>query len=83
MIDAFEKDFQMRKGIKDILNENTVLTDNLSRQRLIGVHTGLIHLMVHVVPQVADEDISLRLYAFLDEMRIITSCEACDMEHGK
>ncbi|HDY3769847.1 TPA: hypothetical protein ACGSEB_003746 [Yersinia enterocolitica] len=83
MIDAFDKDFQMRKSIQDILNEKTVLTDNLSRQRLIRVHTGLIHLMVHVVPQVADEDISLKLYAFLDEMRIITSCEQCDMEHGK
>ncbi|BET62226.1 Uncharacterised protein [Yersinia pseudotuberculosis] len=83
MIDIFEKDFQMRKAIKDILNENTVLTDNFSRQRLIRVHTGLIHLIDHVVPQVADEDTSLKLYAFLDEMRIITSCEQCDMEHGK
>lgn len=73
----------MRKAIKDILNENTVLTDNLSRQRLIRVHTGLIHLIDHVVPQVADEDTSLKLYAFLDEMRIITSYEQCDMEHGK
>ena len=52
-------------------------TENLSRDRLMRVSAGLLHMLDEVIPRITDAQQRQEVYLWVDGMYTITQCEAC------
>lgn len=54
--------------------------ENISRNRLLRVQTGLRHLLTEVIPQITDEQQRREVHLWIDGIYTITCFEAVDVE---
>ena len=53
-------------------------TENVSRDRLLRVQKGLLHLLTDVIPTIEDEQQRAEIYYWVEGIHTITQCEECD-----